>query len=38
MKAEVGRTYLTGIPHQGEEIIFQHPAFRGTFGNVAQQI
>jgi len=38
MKVEIGKTYLTGIPHEGNEITFQHPTFRGTYGNVAEQI
>ena len=38
MKAQVGKTYLTGIPHNGSTISFQHPAFRGTYGSVAGQI
>ena len=38
MKAQVGKTYLTGIPHNGSTISFQHPAFRGTYESVAGQI
>ncbi|MBU2504067.1 MAG: hypothetical protein KJ879_03400 [Nanoarchaeota archaeon] len=38
MKAKIGKSYLTEIPHKGSEITFQHPAFRGTYGSVAEQI
>jgi len=38
MRAIPGKTYLTEIPHEGGSITFQHPAFRGTYGNLAQQI
>ena len=38
MKAIPGKTYLTEIPHEGRSITFQHPAFRGTYGNLAEQI
>ena len=38
MKAKIGKSYLAEIPHEGNEIAFQYPAFRGTYGNVAEQI
>ena len=38
MKAKIGKTYLTEIPHEGKEIAFQYPSFRGTYGCVAEQI
>jgi len=38
MEAKIGKTYLTGIPHEGKKLIFQHPSFRGTYGNVAEAI
>ena len=37
MKIKEGKTYLT-VPHAGGELTFQHPAFKGTYGNVAEQI
>src|SRR3989344_2151670 len=37
MKIKEGKTYLT-VPHEGGELTFQHPAFKGTYGNVAEQI
>ena len=37
MKVQVGRTYLT-VPHGNGEITFQHPLFRGTYGDVANQV
>lgn len=38
MKAQVGKTYLTEIPHKGGNLTFQHPAFNGYFGKVAESI
>lgn len=38
MKPVIGKSYLTEIPHEGKTITFQHPAFTGHFGNVAEQI
>ena len=38
MEAKIGKSYLTKIPHEGREISFQHPSFRGTYGDVAEQI
>ena len=38
MEAIYRKTYLAKIPHEGGEITFQHPSFRGTYGNLAQQI
>ena len=38
MKAIVGKSYLTEIPHEEGNLSFQHPAFKGTYGNVAEQI
>jgi hypothetical protein len=38
MKAKIGRSYLTEIPHEGGKLAFQYPAFKGTFGEVAEQI
>jgi len=38
MKSEIGKTYLNGIPHGENEISFQHPAMKGSYGNVAQEI
>ena len=37
MKTQIGKTYLT-VPHEGSELTFQHPAFKGTYGNVAKAI
>jgi hypothetical protein len=37
MKVEKGYTKLM-IPHEGNEITFQHPAFRGTYANVANEL
>ena len=37
MKTQIGKTYLT-VPHEESECTFQHPAFRGTYGNVAELI
>jgi hypothetical protein len=38
MKAEIGKTYLTEIPHEGKELTFEHPSFKGTFGEVYNKI
>jgi len=37
MKIKEGKTYLS-VPHEGGQLTFQHPSFRGTYGNLAQQI
>ena len=37
MKIKEGKTYLT-VPHAGGELSFQYPAFKGTYGNIAEQI
>ena len=37
MKATIGKSYLT-VPHEGGELSFAYPAFRGNYGNVAKQI
>jgi len=37
MKIQEGKTYLT-VPHESGELVFQHPPFRGTYGNVAEQV
>ena len=37
MEIQIGKTYLT-VPHEGRKLTFQHPAFRGTYGNVAEEI
>jgi len=37
MEIKEGKTSLT-VPHAGGKISFQHPAFKGTYGNVAEQI
>jgi hypothetical protein len=38
MKAQIGKTYLTEIPHEGKELTFEHPSFKGTFGEVYNKI
>lgn len=38
METIIGKSYLTKIPHEGGELSFQYPAFRGTYLNVAEQI
>jgi len=38
MKAKIGKTYLTEIPHEGGKLSFQYPSFKGTYGNVVEQI
>ena len=38
MEAKIGKSYLTEIPHEGEKITFQYPAFKGYYGNVAKEI
>lgn len=37
MKVEKGYTKLT-VPHEDKEITFVHPAFKGTYANVAEAI
>ena len=37
MKIKEGKTYLT-VPHAGGELSFQYPAFKGTYGNIGEQI
>jgi len=37
MEIEKGYTKLT-IPHEGNKITFQHPAFKGNYANVAEQL
>ncbi|MDP2628531.1 MAG: hypothetical protein Q8P15_01390 [Nanoarchaeota archaeon] len=38
MKARIGKSYLEEIPHENGKRTFQYPAFRGTYGNVAEAI
>jgi len=38
MKPKIGKSYLTGISHEGGTRSFQHPAFTGKYGSVAEQI
>lgn len=38
MKPKIGKSYLTEIPHERGKISFQYPAFKGKYGNVAEQI
>ena len=38
MKTIIGKSYLTEIPHEGRELSFQYPSFKGTYGNVANEI
>lgn len=38
MEARVGKTYLTDIPHGKGNLTFQYPAFKGTYGSVAEAI
>jgi hypothetical protein len=38
MKAKIRKSYLTEIPHEGGKLTFQYPAFRGYYGDVAEQI
>ena len=33
-----GVKYLTEIPHEGKELTFRYPAYRGNYGNIAEQI
>jgi len=37
MEVEGRKTYLI-VPHEGEKISFQYPAFKGNFGSLAKQI
>lgn len=38
MEAIIGKSYLTEIPHEGRNLSFQYPAFKGNYANVAEQI
>ena len=38
MIADIGKTYLRGIPHKGKQINFEYPAYRGHYGEVAGKI
>ena len=38
METIIGKSYLTEIPHEGRELSFQYPSFKGTYGNVANEI
>jgi hypothetical protein len=38
MIADIGKTYLRGIPHEGGEISFEYPAYRGCYRDVADEI
>ncbi|MEK6844694.1 MAG: hypothetical protein AABX44_00385 [Nanoarchaeota archaeon] len=38
MEVKIGKSYLTKISHEGRELTFQYPAFKGTYANVAEQI
>ena len=38
MKAKIGKSYLTEIPHEKGKLTFQYPAFKGTYGKVAEQL
>ena len=38
MEVKIGKTYLTRIPHNGKEISFQFPQFKGNYGDVAEKI
>ena len=38
MKAKIGKSSLTDISHEGGKISFQYPAFKGTYGSVAEAI
>ena len=36
---EIEKNYIKmKVPHEGGKLSFQHPAFKGTYGNVAEQI
>ena len=37
MEVQEGKTYLT-VPHEGGKLTFQYSPFRGTYGNVANEI
>ena len=37
MEAIIGKSYLT-VPHEGGKLTFQYSPFRGTYGNVANEI
>ena len=38
MKPKIRKPYLTEIPHEGKEITFQYPEFKGYYGDVAKAI
>jgi hypothetical protein len=38
MIADIGKTYLRGIPHEGRQISFEYPAYRGHYSEVAGKI
>ena len=38
MKTIIEKLYLRKIPHERGKLSFQHPAFKGTYGNVAKAI
>ena len=38
MEAKIGKSYLTKIPHEGGELTFEYPAFKGTYADVANKI
>lgn len=38
MEAKIGKSYLTKIPHEGKELTFEYPAYRGYYGEVAEAI
>ena len=38
MEVKIGKSYLTEIPHEGGELTFQYPAFRGYYGEIAEAI
>ena len=37
MEAKIGKSYLT-VPHEGGELSFHYPSFKGTYENVANEI
>ena len=38
IKMKVPHKVKMKVPHERGELSFQHPAFKGTYGNVAEQI
>jgi hypothetical protein len=38
MEVETGPIFLKKIPHEGKEITFLYPAYRGSYGEVAEKI